>query len=93
LHKEFAVYEPVQRDSWSLNPGTSLLLISLFLISFLFALKRVLQNRLYDFDTQESRDFWGLEWFNPGRSDHEGGVRRDFVPRFCERISSEEFEY
>ncbi len=52
-----------------------------------------MNNRLYSFDTQESRDFWGLQWFIPTSSTREEGVRRDFMPRYCERITPEEFEY
>ncbi len=78
---------------WALNPGTSLLLITLLLVSLIYALKQVVNNRLYSFETQESRDFWGLEWFNPASSMRKEGVRRDFVPRYCESITPEEFEY
>ena len=92
LHKEFEAYESIQ-TYWALNPGTSLVLITLLLVSLIYALKNVVKNRLYSFETQESRDFWDLEWFNPTSSMREGGVKRDFVPRYCERITPEEFEY
>ncbi len=92
LHKEFEAYEPEQ-TYWSLNQGTSLALITLFLVSFIFALKDVIKKRLCSFDTQESRDFQGLSWFNPQSSMRKEGVKRDFVPRYCERITPEEFEY
>ncbi len=69
-----------------------MLIITLLIVSLIYALKQVVNNRLYSFETQESRDFWGLEWFNPTSSTREDGVKRDFVPHFCERISPEEFD-
>ena len=92
LHKEFEAYESIQ-TYWALNPGTSMALITLFLVSMLYALKKVVKDRLYSFETQESRDFWGLQWFNPSSSTREEGVRRAFVPHYCERITPEEYDY